>query len=108
MKYMRNGVEVTEAEFLAGSEGKLAELFAAGETLAGQSSAGWPMESNSCAVHPLQAKQLHDKLRRAGVPTEVTPQGRPKFTSEAHKKAVGRALGRVDYNERNNTRIPRD
>ena len=48
---------------------------------------GWPMEPCfASGVHPKQAQELRDGLRKAGVPTEVTGGGDPIYISATHRK----------------------
>lgn len=56
----------------------------------------WPQTCVASGVHPEQAGQLRDYLAKRGVPTEVTPQGDPVYTSAAHKKKALKARGMCD------------
>jgi hypothetical protein len=55
-----------------------------GEMFGGTATAGWPVVSEGSAVHPSQAQELRDFLKKKGVPTQVTPDGRPIYTSRRH------------------------
>ncbi len=102
-KYLINGKEVTQEEFLR--DNKLDELLSGEpvQTLLGQSSKGWPRVSDSLAVHPRQAKEAFEQARALGVPTEFNRKGQPIITDPGHQKKLARALGVVDLTERNNT-----
>ena len=108
MKYLRNGREVSRQEFLSGSECNLEELLRDRQTLCGQSSEGWPMVSDSMAVHPLQAKEAHEQARALGVPTEFNGRGQPVLTDPGHRLRLAKALGFSDLTEHNITRMERD
>lgn len=58
---------------------------------------GWPMQACvASGVHPGQAQELRDGLRRAGVPTEVTKGGDPIYRSAVHRKKALAARGLHD------------
>lgn len=106
-RYYRGGKEVTREEFLQGSAG-LEEIFASGETGMGQSSAGWPMVSNSMAVHPSQRAEAIEQARRLGVPTDFNDRGQPVLRDPMHRKRLASALKFQDLSENNISRIERD
>ena len=55
---------------------------------------GWPMEPCfASGVHPKQAQELRDHLRKSGVPTEVRESGDPVYTSAVHQKKALKARG---------------
>ena len=63
------------------------------------STKGWPHEPCvASGVHPKQAQELRDGLRRAGVPTEVTRGGDPVYTSAVHRKKALKCRGMYDRN----------
>jgi hypothetical protein len=61
-------------------------------------SKNWPMESDALGVHPEQAKEFSEFLKKSGVPTEVLPNGNPVLTSRKHRKEVCAATGMYDRN----------
>lgn len=56
----------------------------------------WPMECYGSGVNADQAPELRKHLKDAGVPTEVTGDGNPVYTSAAHRKKALKARGLVD------------
>lgn len=64
------------------------------EQVAVPSTKGWPMEP-CCAsgVHPEQAQELRDHLRKSGVPTEVTNDGDPVYTTAVHQEKALKCRG---------------
>lgn len=107
MKYVLNGREVSREEWLRNAKG-IDEVLASGVTGLGQSSAGWPMRSVSCGVHPSQREQAIEDARRRGVPTDFDERGRAIFTDPGHRKRYARAIGFQDLSENNISRIERD
>ncbi len=59
-------------------------------------STGWPLTCFASGVHPDQAGELRDHLRKSGVPTEVTPDGDPVYLNARHRKKALKARGLVD------------
>lgn len=58
---------------------------------------GWPMAPcTASGVQPWQAQELRDHLKKSGVPTEVTSQGDPIYTSRSHRKAALKARNMHD------------
>ena len=57
---------------------------------------GWPMECFASGVHPSQAGELRDFLRKKGVPTTVTPDGNPVYRDAGHRKKALKARNIVD------------
>ena len=57
---------------------------------------GWPMECIASGVHASQAGELRNHLARAGVPTEVTPDGNPIYKNAGHRRRALKARGIVD------------
>ena len=69
----------------------------------GASLCGWkkPVLSDSMAVHPKQVKEAMERDKAAGVPTEYTSDGRPIWTSQAHKRAFMKSFEGERIHERN-------
>lgn len=100
--------EVEEREFPLGEapatvtiNGKVARKHFAYQTSSrrepwGTTPGGYPKVSWSIGVHPSQAKELHDKLHDAGVPTQITTGGDAVITSLDHQRKVQKALGLHD------------
>lgn len=57
---------------------------------------GWPIECYASGVNARDAGALREHLARKGVPTEVTPDGDPIYTSAAHRRKALKARGFVD------------
>jgi hypothetical protein len=57
---------------------------------------GWPMECLASGVNAEQAQDLRDEFKRVGVPTEVSADGNPIYTSAAHRKRALKARGFFD------------
>jgi hypothetical protein len=53
----------------------------------------YPIASYSLGGMAKDAGELAEKLRRSGVPTEVTPAGDPIIRSDAHRREVARVIG---------------
>jgi hypothetical protein len=62
----------------------------------GPATKGWPLECFASGVHPDQAGDLRDHLRRKGVPTEVTPEGNPVYRDANHRRRALKARGMFD------------
>jgi hypothetical protein len=60
------------------------------------STKGWPMTCYASGVNANQAGELRECLARAGVPTEVTPDGDPVYRSAAHRRKALKVRGFVD------------
>jgi len=56
----------------------------------------WPMTCFASGVHPSQAQELRDHLKRNGVPTDVNKDGDPIYTSKEHRKKALKARGMHD------------
>ena len=52
------------------------------------SSAGWPIWSDSAAVHPDLVPRVKGDLARNGVLWDFDRSGRPRFENAAHRRAV--------------------
>lgn len=63
-----------------------------GMTLPPRANAGWPILSNSMAVHPVQIDSMRQKARQRGVPTEFTPDGRPVLQDRGHARRFRKAF----------------
>ncbi len=63
--------------------------------------AGWPLTCYASGVNAVQAQELRDELKRCGVPTEVTVNGDPIYTSHEHRKKALKARGIHDRNSFN-------
>jgi hypothetical protein len=50
------------------------------------STTGWPIECYASGVNAADAQKLRDEFKRCGVPTEVTINGDPVYTSHEHRK----------------------
>jgi len=57
---------------------------------------GWPMACYASGVNAEQADQLRAEFKRVGVPTEVTKDGDPIYTSASHRKRALKARGFFD------------
>ena len=55
------------------------------------SKSGWPITCYASGVNANQAQELRDCLQEAGVPTEVTKDGDPVYTSHLHRKRALKA-----------------
>ena len=60
------------------------------------SKTGWPLTCYASGVNAEDAGELRDHLAEKGVPTEVTPDGDPVYTSHEHRKKALKARGLVD------------
>ena len=59
----------------------------------------WPMDPCvGSGVGPHQATELRDHFTNHGVPTEVSKEGDPIYTSAAHRKKALRCRGMYDRN----------
>lgn len=59
-------------------------------------SKGWPLTCFASGVHADDAQKLRDEFKRLGVPTEVTKDGDPVYTSPEHRRRALKARGFVD------------
>jgi hypothetical protein len=57
---------------------------------------GWPIECVASGVHPSQAGELREYLKKAGVPTDVTADGNPIYRDATHRKKALKARGMCD------------
>jgi hypothetical protein len=57
------------------------------------STSGWPIICYASGVNARDAGALRDVLSKKGVPTEVTPDGDPIYTSAVHRRRALRARG---------------
>lgn len=68
---------------------------------------GWkPLHSEALAVHPDQRIEAMESALARGVPTYVDEEGRPVFTSRAHRKAYCKAYGFFDRDAGYSDRAP--
>lgn len=58
----------------------------------------WPLECDASGVHPSQAKDLKELLKKNGVPTEVTTEGNPVYRSPQHRREALKVRGIKDRN----------
>jgi hypothetical protein len=58
----------------------------------------WPQASEAAAIDPSQVEEFKRFDREQGVPTEYLADGRPQFTSAAHRKKYCRIHGLYDRN----------
>ena len=56
----------------------------------------YPMTCYASGVHADQAQDLRDHLSSHGVPTEVTTDGDPIYTSAAHRRKALKVRGLID------------
>lgn len=75
-----------------------AQVYATAPAAVGGWGAKYPIESFSMACHPSQIKDYAEKSRRAGVPTDFTPAGRPILNSRQHARAFRKAHNYYDIN----------
>lgn len=57
---------------------------------------GWPLECIASGVNAEQAGELREHLAKAGVPTEVTPDGNPVYRDANHRRKALKARGMFD------------
>lgn len=62
------------------------------------SSKGWPMVDYAAGVHANDAGKLREFFDQKGVPTEVTSDGDPVYTSAAHRRKCLKCRGIHDRN----------
>lgn len=58
----------------------------------------WPIVCFASGVNARDAEALRKELSRNGVPTEVTNDGDPVYTSALHRRKALKARGMVDRN----------
>lgn len=66
------------------------------EQVGGPHPKGWPMTCFASGVHAGDAQKLRDEFKRVGVPTEVTSDGDPVYTSPEHRRRALKARGMHD------------
>jgi hypothetical protein len=66
------------------------------ERVAVPATSGWPLTCYASGVNARDAKKLEKHLAQSGVPTEVTPDGDPVYTSASHRRKALRARGFID------------
>ncbi len=59
---------------------------------------GWPMYCDASGCMPNQVAEQKEFLRKAGVPTEMTPDGRTIWRDRNHRRRGLKALGLHDRN----------
>lgn len=96
-KLIRNFITGEWEEVPFTGSGVIARIPAPGGT-ARNVSGCWPLISEAAAVNPADIRREQQALKRKGVTTEFTPDGRPIFTSRAHRKAHCEAVGLYDRN----------
>jgi hypothetical protein len=77
-------------------DGQVAKRSYAAEQAGVPATKGWPIECYASGVHADQADELRQHLRERGVPTEVTADGDPIYTSAAHRRKALKARGFFD------------
>ena len=60
--------------------------------------AGWPITCYASGVNAAQAQELREHFKEKGVPTEVTVNGDPVYTSHEHRKKALACRGIHDRN----------
>ena len=76
--------------------GEYARRNFAAESVGVPATTGWPLTCYASGVNAEDAGKLRDHLKEKGVPTEVTPDGDPIYTSHAHRKKALKARGFID------------
>ncbi len=77
-------------------DGRVAERDFAAEHLPRRAGSGWPMVCFASGVNADQAGELRELFKKGGVPTEVTRDGDPVYTSAAHRKRALKLRGFFD------------
>ena len=90
--YPETGAPPAEIEV----EGTVARRSYQAERSGMQSTKGWPLTCVASGVNAAQAQELRDEFKRVGVPTEVTADGDPVYTSPEHRRRALRARGFFD------------
>lgn len=93
-RYFLDDVEVTKAEYDEAfpDKLKLGEEMTPGVHLP----SGWPMISDSMAVHPDQIPEVLARNKRHGINIEYLPTGQPVLRDAAQKRELMRAEGFFD------------
>ncbi len=91
-RYYVNGEEVTKAEFDVICPSKPLHAGVPPATLM-QTSAAWPLLSDSMGCDPTQIDHFQNDSIKRGVPTEFDKEGRAIFLSNAHKRDYAKAYG---------------
>lgn len=91
--YSRDGVTITKREFdrLVPKRG-----IEAGHAPRGHHQACWPMYSDAMGINPDGIAEATANLKKMGVPTEFTPDGRAILTGRGHRKKLAQLVGAVD------------
>lgn len=76
--------------------GVRAERCIAAELVSVPSRTGWPLTCCASGVNAEDADKLRDHLAERGIPTEVTDDGDPVYTSHTHRKKALKARGFID------------
>ncbi len=58
--------------------------------------AGWPILSDSAAVHPSQVEDAKREAQINGVPTDFSSDGRPILRDHLHRRKYLKSIGLVD------------
>lgn len=56
----------------------------------------YPFSSVSAGVHPEQVPALREALRKAGIPTEFTPDGDPIYSGPRHRARYLKFMGFIE------------
>lgn len=106
--YQTNDGRVIERMFRPGEapdtisdgNGGKAERYICGElpSLHISNKPGWPITCFGSGVQASQAGELREHLEKSGVPTEVTKDGDPVYTSPSHRRKALKARGLHDKN----------
>ena len=83
--YYVGDVEVAEAEYRAATADRFEEIVLGGVPSCPHS-AGWPIYSESAAVHPDDIPAAMKAARERGVPTEFDKEGRPELRDPHHRR----------------------
>jgi hypothetical protein len=97
-KYLIDGVEVTEDEYLAAFPSRFEELLLS-QAPAGPALTGWPIHSDALGYHPKQIPEAREHFKKLGIgDTEIDKMGNPVLRDRMHRRRVLKALGRHDNN----------
>jgi len=77
-------------------KGRIARRSFAAESASVPATAGWPMECIASGVHADQAGDLRKCFDKAGVPTQVSPDGNPIYRDMKHRRKALKARGILD------------
>ncbi len=86
-RYLIDGKEVTREEYEEAFPDQPLGIFGT------HHAAGWPVISDSLAVHPNQVEEATEDAKKKGVPTEFLPDGRPVMRSKEHFTSYARRYG---------------